>query len=206
MNIKIVIVEDHKETREMLALLINDSFGYQCIAEFDNAESAIQKLPILKPDVVLMDIHLPGKSGIECIAKLKPIIPITEFIMCTLIEDSDSVFNALKAGASGYLSKSTAPDKIIDAIKDAKNGGSPMSSGIARKVVNFFQIEDKKSLELEKLTPREQEILQQLSKGYRYKEIADHLFIDIETVRKHIHNIYQKLQVSSRMDAINKVI
>lgn len=205
MVIKVALIEDKRETREMLFALINDNDGYLCMAAFDTAEEAINQLPSLKPDVVLMDIHLPGKSGIECMAKLKPIIPSAQFIMCTLLEDPDTIFMALKAGASGYLSKSTTPLKILDAITDVYHGGSPMSSQIARKVVAHFQTENKKKIELAKLTSREQEILNYLSKGYRYKEIASLLFISIETVRKHIHNIYEKLQVNSRTDALNKV-
>lgn len=205
MTIKVALVEDRLETREMLYALINGSDGYACTASFENAEEAIRQLPALKPDVVLMDIHLPGKSGIDCVARLKPQMKITQFIMCTLLEDSDHIFMALKAGAGGYLSKSTSPVKILEAIRDAYHGGSPMSSQIARKVVAYFQQETAQKAELDKLSPREQQILNYLSKGYRYKEIAGLLFISIETVRKHIHNIYEKLQVSSRTDALNKI-
>lgn len=205
MTIKVALVEDRRETREMLYALINGSDGYACTASFENAEEAIRQLPALKPDVVLMDIHLPGKSGIDCVARLKPQMKITQFIMCTLLEDSDHIFMALKAGAGGYLSKSTSPVKILEAIRDAYHGGSPMSSQIARKVVAYFQQETAQKAELDKLSPREQQILNYLSKGYRYKEIAGLLFISIETVRKHIHNIYEKLQVSSRTDALNKI-
>lgn len=205
MVIKVAIVEDRRETREMLYALINGSEGYLCMAAFETAEDAIEQLPALKPDVVLMDIRLPGKSGIECTQKLKPLMTSTQFLMSTLLEDTDTIFMALKAGASGYLSKSTTPLKILEAIMDVYHGGSPMSSQIARKVVAHFQKENEQKAELAKLTAREQEILNYLSKGYRYKEIAGLLFISIETVRKHIHNIYEKLQVNSRTDAINKV-
>lgn len=205
MTIQVAIVEDRRETRDMLYALINGSEGYVCTAAFENAEEAIAQMPALKPDVVLMDIHLPGKSGIDCVVKLKPQMQDTQFIMCTLLEDSDNIFMALKAGAGGYLSKSTSPVKILEAIRDAYHGGSPMSSQIARKVVACFQKETARSTELAKLSPREQEILNYLSRGYRYKEIAGLLYISIETVRKHIHNIYEKLQVSSRTDALNKI-
>lgn len=205
MEIRVSIIEDHADTRNMLALLIGEAPNFDCVGSFENGEDALRELPQLATDVVLVDIHLPGISGIDCVRELKQIMPNTEFIMCTSIEDSDSVFNALKAGASGYLSKTTSPSKILDALQDAYNGGSPMSSSIARKVVGYFQKKESTTADFEKLTAREKEILDYLSKGYRYKEIAGLLFLSIETVRKHIHNIYQKLQVSSRTDALNKV-
>lgn len=208
MDINVVIVEDQKDTRNMLAMLISGSAGYSCMDTFENAEDAIINIPILQPDVVLMDIHLPGQSGIACVTKLKLLLPAVQFIMCTYLEDAESVFNALKAGASGYISKSTPPAKILEAIEDVHHGGSPMSSQVARKVVAFFHQENeaKGKKELQKLSDREQEILHYLSKGYRYKEIAGLLYISIETVRKHIHNIYEKLQVNSRIDALNKTV
>lgn len=205
MDITVAIVEDQKDTRKMLSILINGSEGYECVATFENGEDAIARIPQLAPDVVMVDIHLPGVSGIACVHQLKALCPGTQFIMCTSLEDADNIFNALQAGATGYLTKSTPPQKILEAIIDAHNGGSPMSSQIARKVISYFQQPPvKKNEELEKLSTREQEILQYLSKGYRYKEIAALLFINIETVRKHIHNIYEKLQVGSRTDALNK--
>ena len=205
MDITVAIIEDQKDTRKMLSILINGSDGYECVATFENGEDAIARIAQLDPAIVLVDIHLPGLSGIECVKQLKSLCPQIQFIMCTSLEDSDNVFNALQAGASGYITKSTAPSKILEAITDAYNGGSPMSSQIARKVINFFQQPPaRKNVELEKLSAREQEILQYLSKGYRYKEMAALLFISIETVRKHIHNIYEKLQVNSRTDALNK--
>ena len=206
MKIKVAVIEDQKDTRNMLAILINGSDGFECVATFENGEDALAKIPAMNPDVVLVDIHLPnGISGIECVKRLKITCPDMQFIMCTSLEDADNIFNALQAGASGYLTKSTPPTKILEAITDAHDGGSPMNSQIARKVISFFQQKPKVNTELEKLSTREQEILQYLSKGYRYKEIADILFINIETVRKHIHNIYDKLQVNSRTDALNKV-
>ena len=205
MDISVAIIEDQKDTRKMLSILINGSEGYECVATFENGEDAIARIPQLAPDVVMVDIHLPGVSGIECVHQLKALCPRSQFIMCTSLEDTDNIFNALQAGATGYLTKSTPPQKILEAITDAHNGGSPMSSQIARKVITYFQQQpSKKNTELEKLSAREQEILQYLSKGYRYKEISALLFINIETVRKHIHNIYEKLQVGSRTDAINK--
>lgn len=206
MSVNVVVIEDHIELRDMLAILINGNNNFNCIGKFENAEDAIIQIPQLNPDVVLVDIHLPGKSGIYCIEQLKRICNNTKFVICTSFENSESVFEALKAGADGYILKSSAPVKILEAITDAYEGGAPMSSQIARKVVSYFQKQEIKiNTELEKLSLREQEILQYLSKGYRYKEISGFLFISIETVRKHIHNIYEKLQVSSRTDALNKI-
>lgn len=206
MIIRVAVIEDQKDTREMLGILINGSDGFKCVASYESGEEALAGIPLLEPHVVMVDIHLPGLSGIETVGKLKASFPEMQFIMCTSLEDPEHIFKALQAGASGYLVKSTTPTKILEAIADAHNGGSPMSSQIARKVINFFQAKtDTVNKELEKLSAREQEILDYLSKGYRYKEIASLLFINIETVRKHIHNIYEKLQVNSRTDALNKV-
>ena len=202
--IKVGIVEDEKQIRESLAMLINGSEGFSCVNTFANAEDAIEALPNLLLDVVLMDIHLPIKSGIECISEVKPKCKNTQFLMCTSFEDTDSVFKALKSGATGYLTKTTQPSKILDAIIEVHKGGSPMSSNIARKVVASFQPADN-NVELQKLSNREKEILDLLSKGLRYKEVADKLFLSTETVRTHIRNIYEKLQVNSRTEALNKV-
>ena len=204
MKIKVAIVEDEKQIRESLAILINGSEGFSCVHTFENAEDAIEAIADLPLDVVLMDIHLPGKTGIECIAALKPQCPEVQFLMCTSFEDTDSVFNALQSGASGYLTKTTQPSKILDAIVEVYKGGSPMSSNIARKVVASFHTSNRENNELQKLSVREKEILNLLSQGLRYKEIADRLFLSTETVRTHIRNIYEKLQVNSRTEALNK--
>lgn len=207
-TIRVAVVEDQLQTRQMLSILINGYEGFECVAVFENAEDAVANIPNLNIDVALMDIHLPGgMSGIGCVQSLKALCPEIEFIMCTSLEDTDNIFNALEAGATGYITKSTPATKIIESITDAHNGGSPMSSQIARKVIGHFQAGGgkRKNAELEKLTAREQEILNYLSRGYRYKEIGGMLFVSIETVRKHIHNIYEKLQVNSRTDALNKV-
>ncbi len=204
MQIRVGIIEDEKEIRESLKFLINGSEGFSCEHTFENAKEALDKIPNLKLDVVLTDIHLPDKTGIECVTELKPKCPDTQFLMCTSFEDTDSVFKALKAGATGYLTKTTQPSKLLDAIVEIHKGGSPMSSHIARKIIASFQ-ETEKNTELEKLSQREQEIIQLLSKGLRYKEIADKIFVSTETVRTHIRNIYQKLQVNSRTDALNKI-
>jgi len=204
MEVKVGIIEDEKEIRQSLQLLINGSEGFTCEHVFSNAEDAIANIPDLNLDVVLTDINLPGKSGIESIQYLKPKCPDTNFLICTSFDDSENVFKALKAGATGYLTKTVQPSKLLDAIVDVYNGGSPMNSHIARKVVMSFN-ETQVNRELEKLSAREKDILELLSKGLRYKEIADRLFLSTETVRTHIRNIYGKLQVNSRTDALNKV-
>lgn len=204
MKLRIGIVEDEKQIREGMVALINGSEGFLCQHSFETAEEAIEKIPGLELDVVLMDIHLPGKSGIDCIADLKPLCERTQFIMFTSFEDTESVFKALKVGATGYLTKTTQPSKILDALLDVYKGGSPMSSHIARKIVTSFQQTENK-VELQKLSQREKEILDLLAKGFRYKEIADQLFLSTATVRTHIRNIYEKLQVNSRTEALNKV-
>lgn len=205
MMINVGIVEDEKQIRESLTILINGSEGFTCDYAFETAEEAIIAIPILNLDVVLMDIHLQEKDGIDCVLELKPRCQAVQFLMCTSFEDTDSVFKALKAGASGYITKTTQPSKILDAIVEVFNGGSPMSSNIARKVVDSFQNLNKGNSEMLKLSEREKEILNLLSQGLRYKEIADKLFLSTETVRTHIRNIYEKLQVNSRTDALNKV-
>lgn len=204
MEVKVGIIEDENEIRQSLQLLINGSEGFTCEHVFSNAEDAIASIPDLDLDVVLTDINLPGKSGIESIQELKPQCPKTNFLICTSFDDSENVFKALKAGATGYLTKTVQPSKLLDAIVDVYNGGSPMNSHIARKVVMSFN-ETQVNQELEKLSAREKDILELLSKGLRYKEIADRLFLSTETVRTHIRNIYGKLQVNSRTDALNKV-
>lgn len=203
MSLKIGIVEDDKRIREGMAILINGSEGFSCTDTFESAEEAIKNIPKLNLDVVLMDIHLPLKTGIDCIEELVPICPHTQFIMFTSFEDTELVFKALKAGATGYLTKTTQPSKILDALMEVYKGGSPMSSHIARKIVSSFH-SNETNFELKKLSEREKEILNLLSKGYRYKEIADQLFLSTETIRTHIRNIYEKLQVNSRTEAINK--
>lgn len=204
MNITVAIVEDQLEIRESLRLLINGSFNLECVGAFSTAEDAIAELPNLNPKVVLVDIHLPGSNGIQCVGVLKQKMPNTNFVMCTSLEDSDTIFDALKAGASGYLSKTSSPVKILEAISEVHLGGSPMSASIARKVVSSFQLQTNKIKDYE-LTKREEEILDLLSKGFRYKELADQLFVSLDTIRSHVRHIYEKLQVNSRTDAINKV-
>ncbi|HVM88877.1 MAG TPA: response regulator transcription factor [Puia sp.] len=202
--IHVVIIEDIKEIREGLQILINGSEGFACDKTFANAEEAIAEIPALQPDVVLMDIHLPGMNGIEALKKLRLQCNSTQFIMSTIYEDDENIFESLKAGASGYLLKKTAPSKILDAISEVYNGGSPMSSQIARKVIASFQHKDSID-EVDILTPKEKEVLKALAKGLRYKEIADEMHVSMETIRSHARKIYEKLQVQSRTEALNKV-
>lgn len=204
MEIKVAIVEDNDGIRESLSILISGSPGFQCIAVFKNSEDAIEKIPTLNVDVILMDINLPNMSGIECTRILKEKNPNIQIIMQTVYENSEMIFESLKAGATGYLLKRTTPVKLLEAVEEAYKGGSPMSSQIARMVVESFQIKPKGEKNLPILTDREGEILLHLSKGYRYKEIADKLIISIDTVRSHIRNIYEKLQVRSRTEAVLK--
>lgn len=204
--ISVAIVEDKQSLREALAAYIKAEPDMLCLYCFSDAEQALQELSVNPVDVVLMDIHLPGMSGIDCVRLLKEQHNKMQFMMCTIFEDEENVFNSLKAGASGYLIKGSMPDKIIAAIRDLAAGGSPMSAQIARRVMESFHV-GKAYLneDIATLTKRELELLNLLAKAFRYKEIADQLFISIETVRKHINNIYSKLHVQSRMEAVNKV-
>ena len=204
-KIRVVIVEDDKEMREGPVSIVRFHPSLQCLATYGSAEEALEKISVNVPDIVLMDIHLPGISGIECVKILRPQLPSVQFMMCTVYEDNENVFDSLCAGATGYLLKNSPPGKITEAIIDLYHGGSPMSSTIARKVIKAFQPAAPKNSDIEILTKREREMLELLAKGYRYKEIADRLFISFETVRTHIHNIYEKLHVQSRTEAINKV-
>ena len=203
--INVAIVEDIQDLREAMAALVQAREDLLCVYSFSNAEEALIELSENPVDVVLMDIHLPGISGIECVAQLKKKHPEMQFMMCTIFQDDDNIFKALKAGASGYLLKADDPDRIIAAIHDLSAGGSPMNATIARRVIETFRKPEELTPPDTLLTPREHELLALLAKGLRYKEIAAQLFISIETVRKHINNIYTKLQVQSRMDAVNKM-
>jgi DNA-binding NarL/FixJ family response regulator len=202
--ISIAIIEDDKVIRESLKTLIRTTEDFECTGSFADAETGLKFLIDHPVEIVLMDIHLPVMDGIECVRQLKSIHPEMQFIMCTVFQDDDSVFNALKAGATGYILKNHYPDKIIDAIHELHAGGSPMTPQIARRVLESFKrpaVND----DIYLLTKRETEMLSLLVKGLRYKEIADKLFLSTATVRKHIYNVYQKLHVQSRTDAINKV-
>jgi DNA-binding NarL/FixJ family response regulator len=203
-DIIVAIVEDITEIREGLKLLIDNSDGFTCHEVYMNAEDAVKGLVISQPDVVLMDINLPVMNGIEAVRQLKDKCPGTQFIMSTVYEDDSNIFESLKAGASGYLLKKTAPANILQAITEVINGGSPMSTQIARKVIASFQKKDSID-ENEILTPKEKQVLKSLAKGLRYKEIAGELNVSMETIRTHARNIYEKLQVQSRTEALNKV-
>jgi DNA-binding NarL/FixJ family response regulator len=203
MPISVAIVEDLTEVREGLAELIDSDRELSLIQSFENAETAAEKLPVLHADIVLMDINLPGMSGIDCIRSIKEKCPLTQFMMFTVYENDEKVLHALQAGATGYLLKRTEPQRILESIKELSQGGSPMSSNIARKLLNIF-LDKKKINKKEILSERENTVLQLLADGLLYKEIADRLNIAHGTVRQHIHNIYEKLHVTNRTEAVNK--
>jgi len=205
MSISIAIVEDLDVVRNGLKDFISLSTDFLVVGSYKSGEEALQKLPETKPDIVIMDINLPGMNGIECIRQVKDKSPGTQFMMFTVYENDDKVFEALKAGASGYLLKNTGLLQIAESVKELHEGGSPMSANIARKMVNLVRGDsDKKTPFLDLLSPREKEILQLLAKGLLYKEIAEQLTITTGTVRIHIHKIYEKLHVQNRTEAINK--
>lgn len=204
MSISLAIVEDLDEVRDGLKNFISLSPEFKVLDTFKTAEEAVDHLPELKPDIVIMDISLPGMNGIDCIREVKDKTPATQFMMFTVYENDEKVFEALKAGASGYLLKNTGLVQLIESLKELHNGGSPMSANIARKLVTLFRGEQKQTANLELLSNRENEILLLLSKGLLYKEIADQLAISVSTVRQHIHHIYEKLHVQNRTEAINK--
>lgn len=206
MSISVAIVEDDEGIRESLRILIDGAEGFDCSGAYSSAEEALENIPALKPSVVLMDINLPKMSGIECIILLKNEHPEIQFVMLTVYDDSERIFKSLRAGASGYLLKRTKPGKLLEALEEVHGGGSPMSAEIARKVVQSFQEMGPSQIETENLTKREEEILSLLSKGYKYKEIAESLFISKETVRSHLRNIYEKLHVRSRTEAVVKYL
>ena len=206
MPIKVSIVEDSEQVRGTLARLIDREEGFRCIGQHSNAEAALEALPKEGPDVVLMDINLPGMNGVECVRKLKQIIPQTQVMMLTVYEDTDNIFNALAAGASGYLLKRTSKAELMAAIREVHQGGSPMTTHIARKVVQSFQKAPPSSQPAENLSGREQEVLDCLAKGFLYKEIAEKLGISYETVHTYIRRIYEKLQVRTRTEAVAKFL
>jgi DNA-binding NarL/FixJ family response regulator len=205
--IKVAIVEDLQEVADGLAAFLQFDKEITLVGNYRTAEAAEIELPILKPDIVIMDINLPGMTGIQCVAKVKALEPSIQFMMFTVYENNEQVFEALKAGASGYLLKKTAPVEIISAVKELYNGGSPMSAPIARKLVTIFQTNTpfSKEDELEKLSGREKDVLELTAKGLQYKEIADQLGISFGTVRQHLHKVYEKLHVQNKTEAINKV-
>jgi DNA-binding NarL/FixJ family response regulator len=206
MAINVALVEDIEKIREGLAVLIDGSEGFHCSGAFRSAEEALRTLPAAPPDIVLMDIELPRMSGIECTARLRDLCPDVQIMILTVYEDDDKVFKSLVAGATGYLLKRTPPAALLEALRVIHEGGSPMSDQIARKVVQAFQQMGKSSAETENLSEREMEILLHLSKGYHDQEIADNFFLSVKTVRTHLRNIYRKLHVRSRTEAVLKYL
>ena len=206
MAIRVSIVEDNDQLRGTLARVIDRAEGFQCLGQHASAEVALESIPNEKPDVVLMDINLPGMNGVECVRRLKQLKPETLVVMLTAYEDTENIFGSLEAGASGYLLKRSKSAEILEAIKEVVAGGSPMTAHIARKVVHSFQSKGVSSQATENLAEREREVLELLSQGFMYKEIADKLGISFETVRTYIRRIYEKLQVRSRTEAVAKVL
>jgi DNA-binding NarL/FixJ family response regulator len=204
--ISVSIVEDVSELRASMVDFFECSPGFRCFSAYESAETALRHLPQDRPQVILMDINLSGMSGIECTARLKPLMPETQILMLTVFEDSESIFNALRAGATGYLLKRQPPGKLLEAISDVMAGGSPMSALIARKVVRSFQREVAPHSKLGQLSPRETEVVELLARGRAYKQIADELGISVTTVRTHIRRIYEKLHVHSGTEAVAKYL
>jgi len=204
MSLSVSIVEDNAQVRGSLAKLIDSAPGFKCVSRHGSAEDALKELPKIRPEVVLMDINLPGMNGVECVRRLKPQLPGTQLIMLTVYQNTEHIFNALAAGATGYMLKQTPPAELLSAIKEVQAGGSPMSSHIARKIVQSFQQPAAVSAEAQSLSPREAEVLDLLAKGFLYKEIADQMKVSYATVHTHIRHVYEKLHVRSRTEAVAK--
>jgi DNA-binding NarL/FixJ family response regulator len=200
----IAIVEDDEKIRTYLVKQMRLNMIVEDIFEFGDGEAAIKELSVNPVEIALFDIQLPGIDGIECIRKLRLIHPRMQFMVLTIYDNADTIFKALRAGANSYILKSTPSERVIEAIHELYSGGSPISSEIARKVIDAFQVKENGNEYFQHLSKREQEMLEQLSHGFRYKEIADNLFVSTETVRTHIRNIYEKLQVNSRIQALKK--
>jgi DNA-binding NarL/FixJ family response regulator len=192
--------------RNTLSRVLNRAEGFKCVSTYGDAESALEGLPKDKPDVVLMDINLPGMNGVECARKLKQAAPQIQIVMLTVYEDTENIFNALAAGASGYMLKRTSTAELLESIRDVQRGGSPMTTHIARKVVQSFQKPVSATETTEDLSPREKEVLDLLSQGFLYKEIAEKLGISYETVHTYVRRIYEKLQVRTRTEAVAKFL
>ena len=201
--ISVFIVEDNPDIQLLLQTIVGRDDEYACIGVVSTGTEALQKIPELLPDVVLMDIGLPDISGIDCVRKLRPVCPNVEFIMCTIYDEDEKVFQSLEAGANSYILKKSKPELLLSAIREVFEGGSPMSSDIARKIVAKMQRKDDTRVTYG-ITPREVEVLTMLSKGLTYNEVADGLFISVKTLKKHIYNIYEKLHVDNKVEALNK--
>ena len=206
MPVSISIVEDNDQLRGTLAKVIGRTEGFRCVSDYANAEDALANLPNVRPDVVLMDINLPGLSGVECVRKLKPLLPDTQFIMLTVFEDTKKIFRAITAGASGYLLKRMPPEELIKAIHEVHEGGSPMSAPIARSVIQMLRSMPQPGASTDSLTDRQREVLDGLAAGKAYKQIADEMGMSIHTVRTYIRRIYEKLHVHSRTEAVAKYL
>jgi DNA-binding NarL/FixJ family response regulator len=206
MKTRLALIEDDDPTRQILTDLVAGAPGLELVAAYSRCAAAIAELPQLRPDVVLVDINLPEMNGVEAVRRLKPLLPQTQFLMLTVYEDPEHIFAALAAGATGYLLKSTRRDDLLAAIAQIVAGGSPMSAGIARKVVQSFTVAPPIDKSLESLSPREQSVLDLLSKGYLYKEISDALGVSVPTVNTYIRRIYEKLQVHSRTQAVSRYL
>jgi DNA-binding NarL/FixJ family response regulator len=204
--VKIVIVEDETWIREDLANKINAARGFHCVTSYRTAEDALEGIPSDAPDVVLMDINLPGMNGVECIRRLRVNLPQVKYLMLTVYSESEKIFDSLLAGASGYLLKRTTTAELLEAIQQVLCGGAPMSSSIARKVVDYFNEMGERKSNTSTLSPREQQVLELLAKGAAYKKIADQLSLSIDTVRMHVKHIYAKLYVHSRSEAAAKYL
>jgi len=203
-SIRVSIVEDDARVRGSFSRLVDRSPGFSCVSQHRSAEDALEALPAVRPDVVLMDINLPGMSGVDCISSLKTLLPDAQVVMLTVYEDTDLIFGALSAGATGYLLKRTPPDELLRGIRDVHRGGSPMTSHIARKVVQSLRQTPPEGAAEDALSPREREVLDYLSRGYLYKEIAAELALSYDTVHTYVRRIYEKLQVHSRTEAVAK--
>jgi DNA-binding NarL/FixJ family response regulator len=206
MTVSVSIVEDNDKLRETLARVVNRADGFRCISQYASAEEALKDLPQILPDVVLMDINLPGMNGVKCVQQLKKLLPEIQVMMLTVYEDTENIFNALAAGANGYLLKRTPARELLEAIREVHRGGSPMTMHIARKVVQSFQSATAATSTTENLSEREQQVLDLLSRGLIYKEIAEKLGISYETVHTYIRRIYEKLQVRTRTEAVAKFL
>jgi DNA-binding NarL/FixJ family response regulator len=202
--ITVSIVDDEKELCKSIATFVNGAPGFRCVSMYHSGEAALEHLPKDQPDVVLMDINMSGISGIECAGRLKALMPQIQIMMLTVYEDTDQIFKALSAGASGYMLKRLTPGKLLEAIQDVHGGGSPMSSSIARKVVGSFQRSNPVGTEKVSFTSREQMVLDCFAKGMTYKQTADHLTISIDTIRTYVRRIYEKLHVQSATEAVAK--
>jgi DNA-binding NarL/FixJ family response regulator len=201
-TISVTVVEDDDSIRNILKSWFEEAHGFTCAGVFPDVESALPRIPQIKPDVAVVDINLPGLSGIECVRQLKALLPKTQFVMLTVYEDSNHIFDALSAGATGYLVKTTSRDSLFAALRDVHGGGSPMSGNIARKVVQILQQPKTKITPSDDLSKRENEVLALLAQGYLYKEIAEALGIRLDTVNTYIRRIYEKLHVHSRSQAV----